>query len=52
MQAEEQRRGKGVKKDDQNLGEMWDNTEYTNLCVVGLKINRNKGEKNIQRTNG
>lgn len=35
MQAEEQRRGKGVKKDDQSLGEMWDNTEYTNLCVVG-----------------
>ena len=36
MTAEEQTKGKGMKKIEDSLRDLWDNIKHTNICVIGV----------------
>ena len=48
-----QKREKRLKKNEENLRELWDNVKCTNICIIRMpKEEREKGtEKNIPRDN-
>lgn len=53
MQSEGQRE-KGIKKNDQSLGEIWDTANYTSKYIIGIlkgQEKEKKEQKKIQRNN-
>ena len=47
--AEEQNKGKGVKRTEESLRDLWDNIKHTNIWVIGVpeEEEKKKGTENI-----